>query len=267
MITNVPTLFYLPVQRAFGATEVPCRDHVIRTRKRTRSSPPISPAPRCMRGHIDGRRPRAIALDRGQWWCASATKRVSHQIFLEPEGLESDLWWYPLTALSTSLPGGCLQGTDYVRSIAGLEHAEILAAGGYAIEYGLRRIRRRWDGRALELPALRGSCSSPVRSTERPATKRGGGPGLDGRPQRGAGRRKKRGARGPRPVPSVISGGADFDGSEFYLFCGPVASWSSPTAMFTFGAGKVVPGRWLTLGAWRVQCRPAVDGAGRWARP
>jgi len=79
-------------------------------------------------GQIDGVGPR---------YCPSIEDKVvrfadktSHQIFLEPEGLTSDLV-YP-NGISTSLPEDVQN--DYVRSIAGLESAEI-AQPGYAIEY------------------------------------------------------------------------------------------------------------------------------------
>lgn len=79
-------------------------------------------------GHIDGVGPR---------YCPSIEDKVvrfadkpSHQIFLEPEGLESDLV-YP-NGISTSLPADVQK--EYVASIKGLEDAEI-AQLGYAIEY------------------------------------------------------------------------------------------------------------------------------------
>lgn len=79
-------------------------------------------------GNIDGVGPR---------YCPSIEDKItrfpekdSHQVFLEPEGLESDLV-YP-NGISTSLPAD-IQIT-YVRSIVGLEAAEI-AQPGYAIEY------------------------------------------------------------------------------------------------------------------------------------
>ncbi len=56
--------------------------------------------------------------------------KTSHQIFLEPEGLD-DHTIYP-NGISTSLPEEVQ--LDYVRSIFGLERAEILQPG-YAIEY------------------------------------------------------------------------------------------------------------------------------------
>ncbi|WP_211783657.1 tRNA uridine-5-carboxymethylaminomethyl(34) synthesis enzyme MnmG [Falsirhodobacter algicola] len=57
-------------------------------------------------------------------------EKTSHQIFLEPEGLE-DHTVYP-NGISTSLPAEVQ--IAYVRSIAGLENVEILQPG-YAIEY------------------------------------------------------------------------------------------------------------------------------------
>lgn len=57
-------------------------------------------------------------------------EKTSHQVFLEPEGL-NDHTVYP-NGLSTSLPEGVQR--DYVRTIVGLEGAEILQPG-YAIEY------------------------------------------------------------------------------------------------------------------------------------
>lgn len=56
--------------------------------------------------------------------------KVSHQIFLEPEGLDEDTV-YP-NGISTSLPADVQE--NYVRSIYGLENVVILQPG-YAIEY------------------------------------------------------------------------------------------------------------------------------------
>lgn len=79
-------------------------------------------------GHIDGVGPR---------YCPSIEDKVvrfadksSHQIFLEPEGLD-DPTIYP-NGISTSLPVDVQE--DYVRSILGLEQVKILQPG-YAIEY------------------------------------------------------------------------------------------------------------------------------------
>ena len=79
-------------------------------------------------GHIDGTGPR---------YCPSIEDKVvrfadkqSHQVFLEPEGLNTDLV-YP-NGISTSLPQDVQE--RYVHSIRGLERA-VIAQPGYAIEY------------------------------------------------------------------------------------------------------------------------------------
>lgn len=79
-------------------------------------------------GHIDGVGPR---------YCPSIEDKVvrfaekdSHQVFLEPESL-SNSTIYP-NGISTSLPQEVQEA--YVRTIVGLEQAEILQPG-YAIEY------------------------------------------------------------------------------------------------------------------------------------
>ncbi len=79
-------------------------------------------------GHIEGVGPR---------YCPSIEDKIvrfagknSHQVFLEPEGLD-DTTVYP-NGISTSLPVEVQQ--DYVRSITGLERVDITQPG-YAIEY------------------------------------------------------------------------------------------------------------------------------------
>ncbi|MBD3763967.1 MAG: tRNA uridine-5-carboxymethylaminomethyl(34) synthesis enzyme MnmG [Rhodobacterales bacterium] len=79
-------------------------------------------------GHIEGVGPR---------YCPSIEDKIvrfadktSHQIFLEPEGLD-DPTVYP-NGISTSLPEEVQH--DYVRSIRGLEQV-VLTQPGYAIEY------------------------------------------------------------------------------------------------------------------------------------
>ena len=58
------------------------------------------------------------------------SEKESHQIFIEPEGLEKDLI-YP-NGISTSLPTQAQE--DFVKSIKGLENCEI-EEFGYAVEY------------------------------------------------------------------------------------------------------------------------------------
>lgn len=79
-------------------------------------------------GHIEGVGPR---------YCPSIEDKIvrfadktSHQVFLEPEGLDDDTV-YP-NGISTSLPAEVQEA--YVRSIHGLEDVQILQPG-YAIEY------------------------------------------------------------------------------------------------------------------------------------
>lgn len=79
-------------------------------------------------GHIEGVGPR---------YCPSIEDKIvrfadkeSHQIFLEPEGLD-DPTVYP-NGISTSLPADVQE--QYVRSIRGLEKA-VITQSGYAIEY------------------------------------------------------------------------------------------------------------------------------------
>jgi tRNA uridine 5-carboxymethylaminomethyl modification enzyme len=79
-------------------------------------------------GHIEGVGPR---------YCPSIEDKVvrfadktSHQVFLEPEGLD-DTTIYP-NGISTSLPAAVQE--SYVRTIRGLENVRILQPG-YAIEY------------------------------------------------------------------------------------------------------------------------------------
>ncbi len=79
-------------------------------------------------GNISGKGPR---------YCPSIEDKINrffdrerHQIFLEPEGLNSDLI-YP-NGISTSLPENVQ--LEFIRTIKGLENAEIVQPG-YAIEY------------------------------------------------------------------------------------------------------------------------------------
>ena len=99
-------------------------------------------------GAIEGRGPR---------YCPSIEDKVrrfgdrdSHQIFLEPEGLD-DALVYP-NGISTSLPADVQE--QFVRSIDGLERAEIVRPG-YAVEYEFvdpRRLNQTLEVR--DLPGL-----------------------------------------------------------------------------------------------------------------
>ncbi len=107
-------------QISCGITHTNERTHEIIERNLSRSA--------MYGGHIDGVGPR---------YCPSIEDKIvrfadkqSHQIFLEPEGLQ-DHTVYP-NGISTSLPEDVQ--VDYVQSILGLENAKILQPG-YAIEY------------------------------------------------------------------------------------------------------------------------------------
>ncbi|WP_377191880.1 tRNA uridine-5-carboxymethylaminomethyl(34) synthesis enzyme MnmG [Ruegeria meonggei] len=121
-----PTLFsflstsVVAPQISCGITHTNARTHEIIEKNLSRSA--------MYGGHIDGVGPR---------YCPSIEDKIvrfaekdSHQIFLEPEGV-NDYTIYP-NGISTSLPQDVQQ--KYVRSIKGLEAAEILQPG-YAIEY------------------------------------------------------------------------------------------------------------------------------------
>ena len=107
-------------QIACGITHTNAQTHEIIERNLSRSA--------MYGGQIDGIGPR---------YCPSIEDKIvrfadkeSHQIFLEPEGV-NDHTVYP-NGISTSLPQDVQ--VEYVRSIKGLERAEILQPG-YAIEY------------------------------------------------------------------------------------------------------------------------------------
>lgn len=123
---EVPSLFSFMSDRAVarqvscGITHTNSRTHEIIEKNLSRSA--------MYGGHIDGVGPR---------YCPSIEDKIvrfgekdSHQIFLEPEGLD-DPTIYP-NGISTSLPVDVQEA--YVTSIAGLENVKILQPG-YAIEY------------------------------------------------------------------------------------------------------------------------------------
>lgn len=121
-----PTLFSF-LSDSTSATQISC--HITHTNERTHDVIRKNLERSAMYGgHIDGIGPR---------YCPSIEDKIvrfsdktSHQIFLEPEGL-NDPTIYP-NGISTSLPVECQE--DYVRTIKGLEDVAILQPG-YAIEY------------------------------------------------------------------------------------------------------------------------------------
>ena len=121
-----PTISFLSDQ-SIHPRQLPC--FITRTNEKTHEiiigdldrSPMFS-------GKIEGVGPR---------YCPSIEDKIfrfkdkkSHQIFIEPEGLNSDLI-YP-NGISTSLPKDCQE--EFVRSIEGFESAQITQYG-YAVEY------------------------------------------------------------------------------------------------------------------------------------
>ncbi len=121
-----PTLFSF-LSKAPGARQISCG--ITHTNEKTHEIIQANLGRSAMYGgHIDGVGPR---------YCPSIEDKVvrfaektSHQVFLEPEGLDVPTI-YP-NGISTSLPVEVQN--DYVRTIVGLEQVEILQPG-YAIEY------------------------------------------------------------------------------------------------------------------------------------
>ena len=139
----------LPGFSFLGPPEHPARQvecHITHTNERThdviRAALDQSPL---FSGEIEGRGPR---------YCPSIEDKVTrfadraaHQIFVEPEGLETTEV-YP-NGISTSLPFAAQ--VDFVRSIRGFESAHITRPG-YAIEYDYfdpRGLRRTLETRAI----------------------------------------------------------------------------------------------------------------------
>jgi tRNA uridine 5-carboxymethylaminomethyl modification enzyme len=113
-------------------------------------------------GAIGGRGPR---------YCPSVEDKIlrfpdaaRHQLFLEPEGLETHELY--VNGLSTSLPAPVQLAI--LRTVRGLEQVRMTRAG-YAIEYDYYPPTQ-LDA-TLRVRALAGS-GSPARSTARPATRR-----------------------------------------------------------------------------------------------
>ncbi|MCL5776654.1 tRNA uridine-5-carboxymethylaminomethyl(34) synthesis enzyme MnmG [Limibaculum sp. FT325] len=138
--------FFSFLTMGLQAPQVPC--HITHTNSRTHEIIRENLGRSAMySGRIEGVGPR---------YCPSIEDKVarfadkpSHQIFLEPEGVD-DHTVYP-NGISTSLPVDVQEA--YVRSISGLEHAVILQPG-YAVEYDY--IDPRALARSLEVKALPG---------------------------------------------------------------------------------------------------------------
>ncbi len=95
-------------------------------------------------------------VGRGPRYCPSIEdkvvrfkERTSHQVFLEPEGRHTSEWY--VQGMSTSLPEDVQ--VKMLRSIAGLEHVEMLRPG-YAIEYDAIKPIQLWP--TLESKAVKG---------------------------------------------------------------------------------------------------------------
>lgn len=119
--------FFSTLSQNISARQVPC--HITYTNTQTHDIIRENLSKSAIYGgSITGSGPR---------YCPSIEDKITrfadkdrHQIFLEPEGLESDLI-YP-NGISTSLPEDVQH--NFLRSIRGLENVEI-AQPGYAIEY------------------------------------------------------------------------------------------------------------------------------------
>ena len=139
---DVPQIF-CAVSRTNAATHDIIRDSLDR-------SPLFS-------GAIDAQGPR---------YCPSIEDKIhrfadrdSHQVFLEPEGLDTNLV-YP-NGISTSLPADIQ--LEFVRTMEGLAHAEILVPG-YAVEYD--HIDPRALDRSLKVRDLDGLyCAGQINGT------------------------------------------------------------------------------------------------------
>ncbi|AMO73131.1 tRNA uridine-5-carboxymethylaminomethyl(34) synthesis enzyme MnmG [Sphingorhabdus sp. M41] len=120
-----------------------------------------------IRGSLDRSPLFSGAIDaQGPRYCPSIEDKIhrfadrdSHQVFLEPEGLDTDLV-YP-NGISTSLPADVQLA--FVRSMEGLEKADILVPG-YAVEYD--HIDPRALDRSLKVRDMEGLyCAGQINGT------------------------------------------------------------------------------------------------------
>ena len=124
-------------------------------------------------------------------------ERGSHQIFLEPEGLDDDTV-YP-NGISTSLPEDVQHA--FLKTIPGLETARVIRPG-YAIEYDY--VDPRELTAALETKAI--AAAVPGRPDQRHDRLRGSrGAGARCRHQRRARGVERQHAASPSPAPTAIS--------------------------------------------------------------
>jgi tRNA uridine 5-carboxymethylaminomethyl modification enzyme len=119
--------FFAEITERVALPQVPC--HIAHTNERVHRivAENLDRSP-MFTGAIAGRGPR---------YCPSLEDKVvrfadreRHQLFLEPEGLDSPLLY--VNGFSTSLPPEVQR--DMVRAVVGLEHAEMVRPG-YAVEY------------------------------------------------------------------------------------------------------------------------------------
>jgi hypothetical protein len=128
----------------------------------TTSSAPISINPPCIAAGSRAPAPAIAPPSRTRW--SSSPKKPSHQLFLEPEGRHTDEYY--VNGVSTSLPFEVQY--EFIRTIPGLEHAEIMRPG-YAVEYDFARPP---SFSPPSRPSASPASTSPARSTAPPVTKR-----------------------------------------------------------------------------------------------
>ena len=138
--------YFSTLTRHTHAKQISC--HITHTNERTHEIIERNLSRSAMyAGHIEGTGPRYCPSIEDK--IVKFSDRTSHQIFLEPEGLD-DHTVYP-NGISTSLPEDIQD--QYVRSIRGLESVHIIRHG-YAIEYDY--VDPRELGRQLNVRELSG---------------------------------------------------------------------------------------------------------------
>jgi tRNA uridine 5-carboxymethylaminomethyl modification enzyme len=175
-------------ERASAAASLPHHGHQrAHARDHSRRVRPLADVHRLDRG----RRPALLPLGRGQGH--RFADKHSHQIFIEPEGLDTHEV-YP-NGISTSLPFDVQ--CEFVRSIRGFEQAHITRPG-YAIEYDFfdpRDLKARWRARSLAGLFFAGQINGTT------GLRGGGGAGAARRHQCGAAARRRVVAEAQRGLP------------------------------------------------------------------